>query len=814
MTFKADLHVHSQFSNRPSMWALRRFNCPESYTTPLSIYETARKRGMSYTTITDHNSISGAQQIAHLPGTFLSTELTTYFPENGCKIHVVALGVDESHFDELMVLRKNVYELVDYLVQERIAHFQAHPLYDINGKLSVEMVEKFMLLFNVFEGINGARARQYNDLLAAIANSMTPEGIDDLANRHNIAPHGAWPWAKSFVGGSDDHSGMYVAQTYCETECGTTLEEFLASVREGRTTAGGEHGTALTLAHSIYAIAYKFFSRESSDRRLKSYPFLGAMLANMFGDGATLTTTQKLKLAISRALPEIYPGGNRSRRLEEVLDREIRQLLMDKSFRDQLSATTFNRRIFVAASHLANRLLYLYTKKLMSKQLDGGIMDLVNSFSTIGFVHLATAPYYIAHKSQNRSKPMMAEMRQAFEIVGAEGPEKMALFTDTLTDVNGVAITINRLIKAAPDYNTELTVIGCSNQPTEFSSHVRNFQAIGDFSLPEYEDLQVHFPPILDVLDYVAEEGFTRVHISTPGIQGLLGLLVARLNDLPVSGTYHTDIPQYIGRLTADQSLEENAWNYIIWFYSQLDEVFVPSCATRDQLLKRGLSPEKLKPLPRWVDTDRFHPHHARPDLWPRYGRPHGTKLLYAGRVSREKNLSLLVDSFKELADSGLTPVSSSQVTAPIGPRCKRRSEGYDVLFTGFLSQQDLAAVYASCDVFVFPSTTDTFGNVVLEAQASGLPVIVTDQGGPQELLHPGESGLIVESNNRTALSRAIRFLVESPSTRARMSQRAREFALDGRLGVETQFSTIFGEKAEWSWIGSEPQTDLAANAV
>jgi predicted metal-dependent phosphoesterase TrpH len=82
--YRADLHVHSQYSNRPSMWALRRFNCPESYTSPLAIYELAKKRGMDYVTITDHNTIAGALEISHLPGTFLGSELTAYFPENGC----------------------------------------------------------------------------------------------------------------------------------------------------------------------------------------------------------------------------------------------------------------------------------------------------------------------------------------------------------------------------------------------------------------------------------------------------------------------------------------------------------------------------------------------------------------------------------------------------------------------------------------------------------------------------------------------------------------------------------------------------------
>jgi glycosyltransferase involved in cell wall biosynthesis len=201
--------------------------------------------------------------------------------------------------------------------------------------------------------------------------------------------------------------------------------------------------------------------------------------------------------------------------------------------------------------------------------------------------------------------------------------------------------------------------------------------------------------------------------------------------DLAVSGTYHTEVPQYVGCLTADQAMEETAWNYVIWFYNQLDEVLIPSCATRDQLVERGLSPEKARPLPRWVDTGRFSPDLRDCDLWTSCGADQGTKLLYAGRVSREKNLELLVDAFIAMQEKGSSAWLVVAGDGPYRQETERRLLGYNAIFTGFLSQADLACVYASADALVFPSTTDTFGNVVLEAQASGLPVVVTDKGGP-----------------------------------------------------------------------------------
>jgi glycosyltransferase involved in cell wall biosynthesis len=813
--FRADLHVHSQYSNRPSMWALRRFNCPESYTSPQALYELAKRRGMDYVTITDHNSISGCREISHLPGVFLGTELTAYFPENGLKIHVVVLGFSESQFSDLMSLRKNVYELVEYLRREGLAHFQSHPLYDINGKLSVEMVEKFLLLFGTFEGRNGSRDRRFNELFEQIVLSLTPETMDRLAERHGLEPYGARSWIKGLTGGSDDHSGLYVAQTFSETADGATPEDFLAGVRSGAVTPGGEHGGPLTLAHSIYAVAYQFFSGHLGDRRLKSYPFLGAFLDNVLGKGEGLSRSTRFKLGLRAALPEIYPNSNRSRRLEEVIDREIRQLLTDKVFREQLSASSFNRRVFVTASHLANRLLYYYAQKLMSKQIDGGIMDLVNSFSTIGFVHLVTAPYYIGHRSQNKSKPLLAELRRSFSLDGNAPPrKKMALFTDTLGDINGVALTIGRLVQASSEHNIELVVVSCSNDATGRTGNTMNFQAIGDFSVPEYADMRLHFPPVLDVLDFFAEEGFTHIHVSTPGLQGLLGLLVAWLMELPVSGTYHTDIPQYVGCLTADHSCEESAWNYIIWFYNQLDEVLIPSRATRDQLLERGLAPAKVRPLPRWVDTDLFSPALRDLGLWTTLGADQGTKLLYAGRVSREKNLELLVEAFLELEARGSSAWLVVAGDGPYREEMEHRLKGGKAIFTGFLSQADLARIYASADAFVFPSTTDTFGNVVLEAQASGLPVVVTDKGGPRELIVPGITGLVVPGDNRQALAEAMRFLAEDDERRYLMGIEAREFALRGRLSASTQFSTVFGADTDWGWMRDEQRATPVGSAV
>ena len=199
MKTKVDLHVHSRYSNKPSYWALRKFRCPESFTSPQFIYETCKKIGMDYVTITDHNCIRGALEIAHHPDTFISSELTAYFPEDGCKVHVVALDIDKETFADLNQARKNIYELSHYLNENRIAHFLAHPLYIQNDRLSVEHIEKLLLLFNHFEVINGNRARRFNQFTTDLLYSLNATQIADLVDKHRIDPIGETPWAKVSV---------------------------------------------------------------------------------------------------------------------------------------------------------------------------------------------------------------------------------------------------------------------------------------------------------------------------------------------------------------------------------------------------------------------------------------------------------------------------------------------------------------------------------------------------------------------------------------------------------------------------------------
>lgn len=791
-SYKADLHVHSSHSNKPTYWAMRKFNVPESYTSPQHLYRVARERGMNFVTITDHNAITGALEIGHLPGTFISSEITAHFPENGCKVHVVVLHISEGQFADIMQLRKNVYDLVAYLHAEKIAHFLAHPLYAQNEKLNLEIIERSLLLFTTFEIKNGCRSPRFNGFTKRLISSLDESVLERLANRYDLKPYGDTPWSKGVVGGSDDHGGLFIARAHTTVYDATTIDGFITGIRNGDSWADGEDGGALTMAHSLYGIAHCFYRERLGDRRRSATPFVSALLDRFFNIGGDKGSfIEKIRLFVLKNLPASRNHTGKS--FEEILDSEARLLLSDTPFLKSISTINSDRKIFAVTSRLANRLIFHYTNRLMTLPLNAGFFDYLNTIGTIGLVHALISPYYLAFHHQHKGKELIRDLTTAIpEMHHKAIPEKIALFTDTLDEINGVAITIKRLISTAKNRGVELTVITAGDDREDAPEGVKKFLSVGDFVLPEYPELKLNFPPILDVMDFIEREGFTRIHISTPGTVGLLGLLIARLMDIPVAGTYHTDIPQYVRSLTNDEFLEQAAWSYMIWFYGQMEEVMVPSAGTREQLVSRGLPPERMKPLPRWVDTDVYSPEMRNPGFWKSRGIGFGSVvLLYVGRVSREKGLEMLVDSFRKLVDDGAAIALAVIGDGPYREEMETALSGYPTTFTGYLAGEQLQRGYASADLFVFPSATDTFGNVVLEAQASGLPVIVSDEGGPRELMLDGETGVVFRAGSKDDLANAIRLVSSDPERMSLMGHNARRFTLEKAPDSSQTYSTI-----------------------
>ena len=788
---RCDLHVHSRHSERSEEWLFRRFDFPDSYSNPAALHASLLGAGMDFVTITDHDTISGCLEIADRPDVFISEQITTYFPQDPCKIHLLALGITEPQHAEIVRLRENIFDLQKYLQGENILHAVAHPLYSINGKLAATHLERLILLFKHFEGINGLRDALLSDLIQEILAGLTSSKIDELANRHDLAPTHAEPWRKILIGGSDDHGGQFLATAFTETPKANSPAEFLKHVRAGNCEAKGKGGTPLALSHGFYNTLYCFIQDRYEERLGAAAPLVETMFTRFMEgrDPTEFTIAEKMNFITqgvrSGKIFELAKRGNVS--MWKELSGYFAQSEVKARLTEEIEAVDEpERRTFLMANLACEQLAFRFFDKFIRQLTSGNVIEAMQALSGTVPILVVLAPYIYGFHSQAPSRKWLREICGHFlERIPAQlQNNKRAWFTDTLEEVNGVSTTIRKMSAAAAAAGEDLIVVTSIGELTVEDGRIKNFRPIGEFELPEYELQKLSFPPVLQILDYIQREKFTEIIISTPGPVGLTGLLAANMLNLRKTAIYHTDFPEYIRILTEDRFLESLGWRYMRWLYGQQDTVFVNSEQYRQSWVERGIEPNKLKLLPRGLDTELFSPERRDENFWQRFEKskiqnPKSKiiRLLYVGRVSKEKDLDVLAAAYKKLRDENV-PVKLYVVGH--GPYAEALAESLpDAVFTGYLAGEDLAAAYASADIFVFPSTTDTFGNVVIEAQASGLPAVVSNLGGPSELVEDGVDGFVTKALDAQDFADGIRRLVDQPELRREMSARAHEKVLN-----------------------------------
>ena len=789
---KADLHLHTKYSDRPSEWILRRIGAPESFVEPEEAYRKAKQKGMDFVTISDHNCIDGALEIAHHEDVFISNEVTTYFPEDRCKIHLLTIGIDEQQFRFIEELRPNIYELRDYLVKEGIAYSVAHPFFRVNNKLTPLHIEKLLLLFNCFEGLNGSRDRRASQLVNLVFRNLTPDWIDRASERHRIEPLGETPWRKFFTGGSDDHGGLYVANAYTVTPRAESKEQYIDFIRRGQCDLGGRAGSSLRLAHSFYEIATQYYRRRFG-ASASGVDLLGEIFERLSGqadEGA-----QASGFGFGRKVRGAL-GRRRMSDVERRLLDDLSELLNKAQDKAQVGGKpdaesgSLRRnggsgqdwRTFEQASGLVHLLGYRFVDQLMEHVRAGRLLDAFQTFASLAPVGLGVAPYIASFATQHKDESFLQNVAGHFPWSGYHRFKRggRVWMTDTYGDTNGVARMIQILGEEAYHEGLPLEVV-TSELSGGKSPWRRNFKPVGSFSVPEYEMQRIAFPPFLEMIEYLENQDVSEIIISTPGPVGLTGLAAAKLLGLRKVGFYHTDFPAYVQEMTENSGLASFAQAYMTWFYDQMDLIYVPSESYRRQLESWGFARERLALLQRGVDVDQFSPHKRSESFWSRFSdRSNVLRFLYVGRLSEEKNVRVLLDAFKAIEAS----TSAELCFVGDGPsrdELEKAARGHRVVFTGFLEGEVLATAYASADVFVFPSETDTFGNVVLEAQASGLPALVSTKGGPREIVIDGETGVVVDCSEVDLLAEAMRGLAQHEELRRRFALASRRHAADYR---------------------------------
>ncbi|WP_428025280.1 glycosyltransferase [Arcobacter sp.] len=358
----------------------------------------------------------------------------------------------------------------------------------------------------------------------------------------------------------------------------------------------------------------------------------------------------------------------------------------------------------------------------------------------------------------------------------------IVLFSDTVYDLNGVSRFLNDFAEIKSD--NKFTII-TSTKKTAFSQkeNIYNTKPYFKISMPFYSELDLVFPNPFKMAKRLKQLSPNLIHISTPGPVGLIGSFLAKIYKIPKAGIYHTDFPEYIFKNTNSKLCREISKRYLRFFYRNFDAIFVRSDEYKKIVINDlKIDKSKLFTLKAGIDTKKFSPSFRDKNIWCNYRIKTDTlKFLYVGRVTKEKNIKFLIELFKEISLLG-KPIELIIVGNGEFLKYKEELKKYSINFLGVKQAEELSKIYASCDVFIFPSTTDTLGQVVLEAMCSGLPVIVTNEGGPKGFVTFSNSGIVLDIKDKKGWLDSIIKLYEDRNLQNIYSQNAKTFMLDNDI--------------------------------
>ena len=579
---RADLHCHSAASEVSKLGVQRELGLPECATPPEEVYALAKRRGMDFVTITDHDTIAGVLEIADRPDVFVSEELTVRFRGEPQAVHVLCLGITPADHDWLQAHAGDVETVAAYLHEHEITCALAHPFYAVEAPLTARHRRRLAELFPIWEVRNGSRARELN-LPAAIY----------------IDTHGGIG-----IGGSDDHAGVDIGRTWSETPHASTPADFLAHVRAGRVGAFGDQGSAAKWAHAAMALAVRSLGRD---------------------DDPTPPDPSAVMRMIERIVTkdEVEGGDLGPRDARAVLRAWLEAVELDPDEQvllGHLQAEGFSH------SALERRARRCHERKLaaavgqVSETADWNAVAAGIFEACVAAVPYAPATAFLARERRRISVPTRP----------GDGPARVALVADGLGSVHGVTSTLAQIReRGVPGFDVE--VIGTD------ASVDRRLSAVAEAPIPFYPGLTVGVPSLLAVVDTLAGGAYDLLHVCSPGPAGVAALLTGRALGLPVAGSYHTELAAYAALRSGDALLEAAMRMALSTFYGQCDVVLSPSNAADTRLHELGIG--RIGRWDRGVDLERFSPGKRRP------GNGH-INVLYAGRLTREKGAGLLADSF------------------------------------------------------------------------------------------------------------------------------------------------------------------------
>lgn len=355
---------------------------------------------------------------------------------------------------------------------------------------------------------------------------------------------------------------------------------------------------------------------------------------------------------------------------------------------------------------------------------------------------------------------------------------RVACVTETYPpEINGVAMTVARIVEGLQQRGHDVQLVrprqDAQDGAGERSPGVHEVLMRG-LPIPRYPHLRMGVPSKRALVRLWSQQRPDVVHIATEGPLGWSALHAARHLKLPVSSDFRTNFHAYSQHYGIGW-LRKPIMAYLRKFHNAAQCTMVPTEALRRDLAAVGF--ERLSVVSRGVDTQRFSPEHRSAALRAQWGvAPDDLVVACVGRLAAEKNLGLLLEAYAAIRvrqpRSRLLLVGDGPMRAEIQARCP------DAILAGQRTGADLAAHYASADLFAFPSLTETFGNVTTEAMASGLPVLAFDCAAAAQLIESGVTGHLVAPGQTAAFVQVAVQLAQAPALRHRLGQQARERAL------------------------------------
>jgi len=354
-----------------------------------------------------------------------------------------------------------------------------------------------------------------------------------------------------------------------------------------------------------------------------------------------------------------------------------------------------------------------------------------------------------------------------------------------LDEVNGIALSSRKLLATLRKSGKSVWLYGVAfhtRTPRVEGESGSVIMAPGPYSVDQagYASSELAIVDLRHFCRFLREKKIDLIEFETPGPVEALCLWACRIIGIPTCSHYRTDIYTY-AEMLVDNSVGVRliqAWTR--WMTQLAGPVIVPSEAYRHKVAAMGIPMDRIYKLARGVDLASFHPERKTADAWRKLGLPESShRLLYVGRISKEKNLEVLVSALTSLGgkrrDFHMAVVGDGPYREEMETLLKPTGVA---TFTGILTGDMLYDIFASAHLFLFPSTTDTFGNSVIEALASGLPCLVSDRGGPQEIIHQGECGYVFDSSDPLSFEASLESALRHTENLSGMRLKARDHAL------------------------------------